>query len=318
MHPRNYYLQVVPLTEYLVGTGGWAYFKIPGKPSLKAYSEIFNFVEVNYTFYEYPDLRTVERWRRAVPAGFTFSVRCHQDLTHRIGLKPVDEAYYVLGRMVAYCGVLRAPFLVLETPANCIMNREEVGEARDFLSSANFHGVRLVWEVRAPVTAGATELMRDLNVVHCVDLSRQEPTVKSDVLYTRLFGKGQHNLYQFIDEELVDIDQKILKAQPKMAALSYHGIRMNGDAARFLKYKQSGKFLPVTQFTGAESARAVLAEDAEFPASKAELVERQGWKVVDLTIEKRVHLSELLKEIPDRVYSSVDEVVHVLEAKLNE
>jgi hypothetical protein len=93
---------------------------------------------------------------------------------------------------------------------------------------------------------------------------------------------------------------------------------MNGDAARFLKYKQSGKFLPVTQFTGAESARAVLAEDAEFPASKAELVERQGWKVVDLTIEKRVHLSELLKEIPDRVYSSVDEVVHVLEAKLNE
>ena len=29
------------LVEYLVGTGGWAYFQVPGKPSLKAYSEVF-------------------------------------------------------------------------------------------------------------------------------------------------------------------------------------------------------------------------------------------------------------------------------------
>ena len=309
---------MLPLTEYLVGTGGWAYFKIPGKPSLKAYSAIFNFVEVNYTFFEYPDVRTVERWRRTVPASFTFSVRCHQDLTHRIGLKPVDEAYYVLGKMVAYCGILHAPFLVLETPASYALNQVEVDEARDFLSSANFRGVHLVWEVRAPMTSHVTELMRNLDVIHCVDLSRQKPSLKSDVVYTRLFGKGQHNLYQFTDEELVDIDQKILKSQTKVAALSYHGIRMNGDAARFLKYKQSGNFLPVTSFTGAESARAVLAEDAEFPASKAELIEKQGWKVIDLTSEKRVHLSELLKQIPDRTYSSVDEVVQVLEAKPSE
>jgi uncharacterized protein YecE (DUF72 family) len=78
------------VVEYLVGTGGWAYFNVPGKQPLKAYSEVFNFVEVNYTFYEYPDVRRVERWRRAVPEDFTFSVRCNQDLTHTIGLKPVD------------------------------------------------------------------------------------------------------------------------------------------------------------------------------------------------------------------------------------
>lgn len=43
----------------LVGAGGRAYFQVPGKPPLKAYSEIFNFVEVNSTFYEYPALATV-------------------------------------------------------------------------------------------------------------------------------------------------------------------------------------------------------------------------------------------------------------------
>jgi uncharacterized protein YecE (DUF72 family) len=38
------------MTDYLVGTGGWAYFKVPGKQALKAYSEVFNFVEVNNTW----------------------------------------------------------------------------------------------------------------------------------------------------------------------------------------------------------------------------------------------------------------------------
>ena len=77
--------------EYLVGTGGWAYFKVPGKQSLEAYSQVFNFVEVNHTFYEYPDSRTVENWRKRVPIDFTFAVRCHNDLTHKIGLKTLSQ-----------------------------------------------------------------------------------------------------------------------------------------------------------------------------------------------------------------------------------
>jgi uncharacterized protein YecE (DUF72 family) len=301
------------LTDYLVGTGGWAYFKVAGKPSLKAYSELFNFVEVNYTFYEYPDTHMVEQWRRTVPDDFTFAVRCHQDLTHRIGLKPVDEAYYVLGRMMSYCGILDAPFLVLETPARYVMIEDAVDRARDFLSSANLRGVRLVWEVRAPVTPAVVDLMRDFNAVHCVDLSRETPSVESDIVYSRLFGKGKHNIWQFTDNELLAVDQEIESINPRIAALSYHGARMNTDAARYMQYKKSGKFIPVTAFTGVDSARAVLSEDAKFPMSKSELIENQGWKVIDLSVDRRVHLSELLSKVPDKSYGSVDEVVEALE-----
>jgi uncharacterized protein YecE (DUF72 family) len=304
------------LTDYLVGTGGWAYFKVPNKPSLKAYSEVFNFAEVNYTFYEYPEVRRVERWRRTVPADFTFAVRCHQDLTHRVGLKPVDEAYYVLSQMVAYCEILDAPFLVLETPLRYVMNQEEVDRARDFFSSSNLRGVRLVWEMRAPVTPAVVDLMQDFNVVHCVDLSREEPSFKSDVVYTRLFGKGKHNVYQFTDDELVEIDRKAESTNHRVVALSYHGVRMNTDAARFMQYKKTGKFMPVTSFTGVDSVRSVLVEDAEFPVSKAELIDDQGWKVVDVTLDKRIHLSELLAKIPEKTYSDVDEVVQVLEGAM--
>jgi uncharacterized protein YecE (DUF72 family) len=115
----------------LIGTGGWAYFNVPGKNSLQAYSELFNFVEVNHTFYEYPHPRVVEKWRRAVPSEFKFAVRCHQDLTHRIGLKPLDEAYAVLAKMSTYCEILDSPFLVLETPASYTFDEESVEAARN-------------------------------------------------------------------------------------------------------------------------------------------------------------------------------------------
>jgi uncharacterized protein YecE (DUF72 family) len=303
------------LTDYLVGTGGWAYFKVPNKPSLKAYSEVFNFVEVNHTFYEYPDVRRVKGWRRTVPADFTFAVRCHQDLTHRIRLKPVDEAYYVLSQMVAYCEILDAPFLVLETPASYVMHQEDVDRARDLFSSADLRGVRLVWEVRASVTSAVIDLMQDFNIVHCVDLSKGKSSFDSDVVYSRLFGKGKHNRYQFTDEELLEID-KNAQSSHKTIAMSYHGVRMNTDAARFMQYKKTGKFLPVTSFTGFDSVRAVLGEDAEFPLSKVQLIEDQGWKVVDISFDKRVHLSDLLGKIPEKTYNGVDEVVEVLEGAM--
>lgn len=89
---------------------------------------------------------------------------------------------------------------------------------------------------------------------------------------------------------------------------------MNTDAARFMQYKKTGKFMPVTSFTGVDSVRTVLAEDASFPSSKAELLEHQGWKVVDLSLDKRVHLSELLSGIPEKTYNGIDEVAAALEA----
>jgi len=304
---------VQSLTDYLIGTGGWAYFKVPNKTSLKAYSKVFNFVEVNYTFYEYPDNQLVEKWRRIVSNDFTFAVRCHQDLTHRIGLKPVDEAYHVLSRMVTYCNILDSTFLVLETPASYVINHNEAKKVRDLFSSFSFRGVNLVWEIRAPVTKEALELMRDFNMIECVDLSIKTPSVESDILYSRLFGKGKHNIYQFADDELLTIDHEVESINPRIAALSYHGIKMNMDAARYMQYRKNRAFVPITAFTGVDSARAVLFEDAEFPLSKSELIENQGWKVIDLTLDKRVHLAECLANIPDKTYNSVDEVAEALE-----
>ena len=301
--------------EFIVGAGGWAYFQVPNKPALKAYSEVFSFVEVNSTFYEYPALQAVEGWRRTVPADFTFSVRCHQDLTHRIGLKPVEEAYAVFNKAKFYCKALHAPFLVLETPASQNLNAAGIGAAHDFFASTSAEGIRLVWEYRAPFTPEVRGLMQDFGIIQSIDLSLQKPQVDADVVYSRVFGKGKHNLYQFTDEELVEIEENATsKPQVKKIAVSFHGARMYNDAARSQKHLRTGKFLQVTGYFGVDSAKAVLKEDTKFPKNKEELLADQGWKVIDLTADKRVHLSEVLGKIPERTYRSVNEVAEALEA----
>ncbi len=303
------------MMNYLIGTGGWAYFNIPGKYSLKAYSELFNFVEVNGTFYEYPSTKRAEQWRRTVPDHFTFSVKCNQQLTHVFGLKPVAEAYRAFDQMKTCCRILKAPFLVLETPSQYSFDENAVKEAEEFFSTINIGDIHLIWELRSSPTEQVSALMRNFNIVQSVDLSREIPSLQSNIVYSRLFGKGKYNAYQFTDDELVEIDQRILASQTRTAVTSFHGLRMNTDAARLKHYKETGSFFAVTSHTGTDSAKEVLSEDAKFPISKTSLIEDQGWKIIDVTAEKRAHLSDYLSEIPDRTYNSVDDVVKELKVQ---
>jgi uncharacterized protein YecE (DUF72 family) len=50
--------------------------------SLRRYVEEFSVVEVQQTFYQPPALRTLEKWRGAVPGGFEFTLKAWQLITH--------------------------------------------------------------------------------------------------------------------------------------------------------------------------------------------------------------------------------------------
>jgi len=59
--------------------------------------------------------------------------------------------------------------------------------------------------------------------------------------------------------------------------------------------------------------RDVLQEYARFPASKEELIEAQGWKVIDLEGDRRVHAKALQEKLDKEMYWSVGEVIEGLE-----
>ncbi len=301
------------MPDYRIGAGSWGYFRIPGTDPLEAYSRAFDFVEVNTTFYQTPTPEIVDSWVRKVPKGFTFSVRCHRDLTHRYMLAPSDRSCTLLEEGIAMCRRLGSRLFVLETPWSFDPNRA-VKEIHDLLSSVRFDDVRLVWEIRwGPPGDELVRLMQGFNMVHCVDLSREEgPAFGSDILYSRVFGHGYHNLYQFDDDELFEIDSRVQDSGSGSMYLSFHGGRMYKDAARLKVYCKEGRFPRVTTHNGVEALREILLEDARFPASKEELIDSQGWKVIDLPRDRRVHASVLLERLEGGIYGNVEDVVRTL------
>jgi uncharacterized protein YecE (DUF72 family) len=79
--------------DIYIGTSGWSYpkgegtwkgfFYPPGKINeLEYYSQFFNTVELNSSFYRPPDPGYVFNWARRVPRGFLFAVKLWQKFTH--------------------------------------------------------------------------------------------------------------------------------------------------------------------------------------------------------------------------------------------
>jgi uncharacterized protein YecE (DUF72 family) len=305
------------LTEYLIGTGGWTYFRIPGVHPLLAYSKAFNFVEVNSTFYQIPPLREVETWRRLVPHHFQFTVRANKAITHKYKLQPTQEALRTFEKMKQICTILNTPVLHLQTPPKFVFTENSVNNLRDFLSSINLEKLRLALEIRGAactkLPSGLIKAMQNYNMVHSVDLSKGEtPAYESDILYSRLFGTGQHNVYQPTDEELVRIDKKASSGNFQKTILSFHFVKMYKDAARLKMYKETGKFPQITKYTGLDSLEEVLSEDAQFPTTKQALIQHQGWKLFDLTEDKRIQVGEFLQNLPEKTYNNISEVIDTL------
>ena len=297
------------MPESLVGAGGWGYFA----GGLDVYAQAFHFVEVNATFYRRIPDAMARRWRSRVPADFVFSVKVHREVTHRDNLRASKEARESFAASVRTAGILRAPFLILETPASLAFEQAQLDGLRD-LSAMVDGRTRIGLEARAyrqgSLPADVRRAMRREGILDVVDVTQMNPRVADESVYTRLFGPGPHNAYEFDDDELRSIDRAGKDAV--RAAFTFHGVRMYKDAARLLTFKRTGTFPSATGQQGLASLTAVLRPDARFPTTKDDLVREHGWKVFDLNEHLRAHASVVLSALPDRTFRRLDEVVREL------
>jgi uncharacterized protein YecE (DUF72 family) len=76
-----------------IGTAGWSLARkvqedFPSEGShLRRYSQIFNAVEINSSFYQNHQAKTYVRWAQTTPEHFRFSLKLHQKFTHDKNLK---------------------------------------------------------------------------------------------------------------------------------------------------------------------------------------------------------------------------------------
>lgn len=274
---------------------------------LAQYSRCFNFVEVNVTHYMHPPLILARGWRRRVQNNFAFSVKCHRNVSHKYLLNPSVKSLEDFNRSLAICHALHAEILVVQTPPSLGLSAALI---RSFIKSVDLGGVRLALEPRGSIAQDALRAMERHEVIHVVDLSRDMPAYVGDILYTRLLGLGDHNIYQFDDYELRDIRVRVESTGVEKAFLSFHGLKMYVDAGRMKEYIETGVPPPVTNGVGLDSLRYVVAEDAVFPATRDELFSAVGWKLVEMPGGVRVRAITILSSIEDRLYKDLDDLMN--------
>jgi uncharacterized protein YecE (DUF72 family) len=302
------------MTNFLIGTGGWAYFTA-GLDPLAFYSTRYNFVEVNSTFYTLPSRKRVLSWRQRVPKDFTFAVRCPQAITHQHHFNLTNDALIYFHKICNIYQVLAARYLVFVTPPQFPFTHQTIDNIKSCFQRLKEQDIQAVWEIRTPLPnlpRSVTGLMRDYKIIHGVDLSQYLPLYSSPIIYTRLFGHGQHNVYQFTNQELTELDHTITKQHVDEAVISFHNVKMYKDAARYHIYKETHHFPPVTTAEDQNSLRQVLLEDAQFPITTQDLIADQGWKVIDLSNHTTCHARDLLSLLPNKYFQTLEDVLSAL------
>lgn len=217
-----------------------------------AYFERFSLTEVQQTFYQPPRIETLIRWREEAPAGFEFTMKAWQLITHepksptyrrlrthvprnkrdRYGsFRATEEVLAAWHTTRDAARALGSRVIVFQCPASFTPTDQHLANMRLF-----FHVIRpevpdlvLGWEPRGNWPRDIIEsLCNELGLVYIVD-PFQNPPPATQPLYFRLHGIGGYQ-YRYTDEDL----QKLRAMCRGTTYCLFNNVWMAEDAERFL------------------------------------------------------------------------------------
>src|SRR5437773_5501552 len=180
-----------------IGTSGWNYRhwlgpfypqRFPAAEMLKFYTQYFNTVELNNSFYHLPTVNAFKTWRATVPDNFRFAVKGSRFITHMKKLKAPKTSTNKFFARVKYLEEKAGPIL-FQLPPHWRLNLERLAT---FLNRMP-RQYRYAGEFREHswFTDEVYALLRRQNVALCFYqmmgwASPQEIT--ADFVYVRLHG----------------------------------------------------------------------------------------------------------------------------------
>ena len=311
--------------QLMIGVGGWAYLPIRHINKLKVCSELYDFVEVNSTFYKLPLVEIARKWRKSVPDSFEFTIRANRTLTHENHLEPTEENLRIYHKMLNLCRTLNAKILHFQFPPSFEITETTISNWRNFFRSTNNHTVNIAFEIRNKETLSdqrkkLESFYNDYDIIPTVDASKpdEEPKSSSDskILYTRVFGLGDHTKWSFDSEELVRLKERVEKTPARKRYVTFHNLTMYEDASRMRGSVRGivDKIMTLDESEkGTDSLRReIISSRVRYPASKAELRRELGWRTFDERPGKKVHLEKYIEKLPDRKFDSAEEVIDLI------
>lgn len=217
------------------------------------YARSFSCVEVQHTFYQPPQLKTLERWRTLMPADFEFVIKGWQLITHDArsptyrrlkrqlsNTEKLQAGYFRDSAIVreaweitlASAKALRSRTILFQCPASFTQTTENIANLERFFGAVDRQGLNLGWEPRGNWDTGLVKsICEELRLWHVVD-PFVDKTSTPKRSYFRLHGRNGWR-YQYEDGEL----EELASTLPNRTRfyVFFNNSTMTEDALRFCK-----------------------------------------------------------------------------------
>ncbi|HEY8558988.1 MAG TPA: DUF72 domain-containing protein [Pyrinomonadaceae bacterium] len=205
-------------TNVKIGTCGF-------RANKTEYAAMLAAVEVQHTFYQPPQIKTLEKWRAEVPENFEFALKAWQLITHEAKsptykrlkktlteteraeagyFKPTPIVREGWETTLACARALRARTVLFQCPASFRQNQENIENLEKFFGTIERENLIFAWEPRGDWNP---KIVKDicvrLDLCHAVDPFAVQ-TVTPERCYYRLHGRTGFR-YQYEEDELGEL-----------------------------------------------------------------------------------------------------------------
>ncbi|MFW6140432.1 MAG: DUF72 domain-containing protein [Acidobacteriota bacterium] len=194
-----------------IGTSGWHYkhwkgvfypSDTPNKEYLRYYVQHFRTAEINNSFYQIPDKKTLQNWSCEAGKDFIFSAKASRYITHMKKLKDPQEPVKNFMNKIKALGNSLGPIL-FQLPPRWKKNR---GRLQSFLQALP-SGHQYTFEFRDPdwFRDDIYELLERQKAAFCIyDFNRRQSPkiVTSGFVYIRLHGPDGAYQGKYDDQKL--------------------------------------------------------------------------------------------------------------------
>lgn len=218
------------------------------------YAESLSTVEIQHTFYQPPQVVTLEKWRAAMPDEFEFTLKAWQLITHESTsptfrrlrrkltekemdgagfFKPTEIVQEALDVTLACAKALKARTILFQCPAKFTPLPENIDNMMKFFRGIKRGKLNFVWEPRGKEWTDdiIREVCTELDLWHVVDPFAR-PTVTPKKCYFRMHGIPRWR-YTYEDVELDELGSLFPKRG--LGYAFFNNITMKADAIRFEK-----------------------------------------------------------------------------------
>lgn len=202
-----------------IGTCGY------GRTPKETYYEKLECIEIQHTFYQPPQIKTLEKWREQASDDFEFTLKVWQLVTHAHNIRTYrrlkrelteqerEELGYFKPTPIVQEGwettfesakALRAKTVLFQCPASLKPTLENIANIRNFFSELDAEGLTLCWEPRGKWEDDTIrEICDEFGLWHTVDPFERR-TVTPDRCYFRLHGRNGWR-YKYEEAELEEL-----------------------------------------------------------------------------------------------------------------